>query len=139
IVSDTKPTPNSFLRFDFFFDSIRLSNTASRPPVHDGWLRNEIPPMSPTPLVERALQNDDSGVRDALTPARPPASRPPTAPARLMHRFHRGGVDHLVVSSLGNVSVGRRRPCWKRTCACSTAGTRPFGPWAGMNRARSSE
>src|SRR3989441_4597751 len=58
-VSETNPTLNDFLRFFFRFDSIRTSNTAN-PPVPSGYVILHFPPG---PLVEPALQNDDSQVR----------------------------------------------------------------------------
>src|SRR2546425_1808304 len=58
-VSETNPTLNAFLRFFFRFDSIRTSNTAN-PPVPGGYVILHFPPG---PLVEPALQNDDSQVR----------------------------------------------------------------------------
>src|SRR2546425_227867 len=58
-VSETNPTLNDFLRFFFRFDSIRTSNTAN-PPVPGGYVILHFPPG---PLVEPALQNDDSQVR----------------------------------------------------------------------------
>src|ERR1041385_5129829 len=57
------PTPNTRLLFFLRLDSMRLSNTGFRPPVHDQVTPYEIPPIGPRPLVEPPLQNDDSRVR----------------------------------------------------------------------------
>src|SRR5438445_4997517 len=56
---ETAPTLHAFLRSFFRFDSIRTSNTAN-PPVPGEYVILHFPPG---PLVEPALQNDDSEVR----------------------------------------------------------------------------
>src|SRR5437016_3717551 len=61
------PTPNTRLLFFLRLDSMRLSNTGFRPPVHDQVTPYEIPPIGLRPLVECPLQNDDSRVRGGST------------------------------------------------------------------------